>query len=666
MPSLHLGVDIGGTFTDFAIAEEGSLRIHKLPSTPDDPARAFLAGLAELALPLPDRVVHGSTVATNAVLERRGARAALLVTEGFRDLLAIGRQTRPHLYALAPRKPEPLIPRDRCFEVRERVDRDGRVLVPLSERGLRRALQAARAAGVESIAICFLFSFANPEHERRAGERAAAMGMAVSMSSEILPIYREYERASTTAINAYVAPVMGRYLTRLGEQLAAQGLPGERLRIMQSNGGVLSAATAARQAVHTILSGPAGGVMGAWQIARLEGRERAISFDMGGTSADVSLLDGGPRLTSEGTIEGMPIGIPILDIHTVGAGGGSIAWRDAGGTLRVGPQSAGADPGPAAYGKGDLPTVTDAQLVLGRLYPPTFLGGRMALAVERSEAAIAHLAATLGLTSVEAAAGIVRVANAQMARALRRVSVERGHDIRRFPLIAFGGGGPMHAAELAREAGCPEVLVPRHPGALSALGMLLADVALEAARTVMRPTSRLDAAEIESLFRALERQAEAGLAAEGVPPHDRLLSRWAEMRFCGQSYELPVPAPEFAPARWDERFRAAHRAAFGYADPDAPTEVVNLRVRAQGRLPQPQFVRGEPVRERPEPIAEQAVWWGKWQRCPIFARDRLAPGQTIPGPALIVQEDSTTCLPPGWRAEVTLCYNLLLIGEEPG
>jgi N-methylhydantoinase A len=393
---LAVGVDIGGTFTDFVVVRDGSIEIYKVPSTPSDPSAAFLRGVEELGLPAGARYVHGSTVATNAVLERRGARAALLTTDGFRDILELQRQTRTELYSLAPTKPQPLIPRVRCFEVPERVDRHGAVLEPLVEAGLERVLDAIVASGAESLAVVFLFSFANPEHERMAGEQARARGLSVSLSSEILPEYREYERASTTAANAYVAPLMDRYLDRLDTRLAEKGR--ERLQIMQSNGGIISVETARREAVRTVLSGPAGGVVGAWKVAAAAGFERLLTFDMGGTSTDVSLVEGAPVTSSEGTISGLPLRIPMLDIHTVGAGGGSLARLEAGARLRVGPESAGADPGPAAYGRGTEATVTDANLVLGRLRPEAFLGGRMTLDAERAREAVLAIARPLKLT----------------------------------------------------------------------------------------------------------------------------------------------------------------------------------------------------------------------------------------------------------------------------
>ncbi len=476
-----IGVDIGGTFTDFVVLAGGEIRIHKTPSTPHDPSVAFLRGLEELEIGSGAAFVHGSTVATNAILERRGARTALLTTEGFRDVLELGRQTRLGLYDLTPRKHVPLIPREQCHEVPERVDRNGNVLEPLDEGAVRAALDQIKGAGVESLAVCLLFSFANAAHEEQIGALVEAAGLNVSLSSRILPEYREYERASTTAANAYVAPLMQRYLRRLDEKLTALGR--RRLWVMQSNGGVLSVEGAAREAVRTVLSGPAGGVVAAWQVGRAAGFERLLAFDMGGTSTDVSLIDGEPATSREGGIGDLPIRVPLLDIHTVGAGGGSLARVDAGGRLRVGPESAGADPGPACYGRGDLATVTDANLVLGRLLPQSFSAGRIRLDLERAQAAIRKIATALRLPVEEAAEGIVRVADTQMARALRKVSVERGHDPRRFCLIAFGGGGPLHACALAEELGIPTVLVPRYPGALSALGMLLSDFRKENSRT---------------------------------------------------------------------------------------------------------------------------------------------------------------------------------------
>ncbi|MFN3651941.1 MAG: hydantoinase/oxoprolinase family protein [Armatimonadota bacterium] len=659
-PSTKAAVDIGGTFTDFVVVRGGVLTIYKVPSTPADPAEAFLRGAAELEIPAGARYVHGSTVATNAILERRGARAALLTSEGFRDVLELGRQTRLGLYDLEPRKHVPLIPRDRCFEVPERVDRDGEVVAPLDEAALEAALDAVLASGAESLAVCFLFSFARPEHERRAGERARARGLSVSLSSEILPEYREYERASTTAANAYVAPLMDRYLGSLDRRLRERGR--ERLQVMQSNGGIISVDQARQEAVRTVLSGPAGGVVGAWRVGAAAGYPRLVTFDMGGTSTDVSLIDGEPTGSAEGgVISDLPIRVPMLDIHTVGAGGGSIARVDPEGGLRVGPESAGADPGPAAYGRGMLATVTDANLVLGRLPEDQFLGGRMHLDPNRSRAALEPLARQLGLGLEELAEGIVRVADVQMARALRRVSVERGHDPRRFALLAFGGGGPLHACALADETGIPEVLVPRYPGILSALGMLLSDLLKEYSRTVMRPADET-LPELESLFAELEALALAELAAEGTAPARIRLSRHLDARFRGQSYELTISGETLDPAQVTRGLREAHTRRYGFAPENGAAEVVNVRLRAIGLTEKPQLPTAivEELRE-PQPVGRRRVWLdGAWGECPVYARAGLAPGHRWRGPALVTQEDTTTWIPPGRYAVVDGGYNILI------
>jgi N-methylhydantoinase A len=655
METTAIGVDIGGTFTDFIACDGNELRLHKRPSTPEDPARAFVEGLAELGIETPGRLVHGTTVATNALLERKGAVTAFLTTDGFRDMLEIGRQTRIGLYSLTPTKPRPLVPRERCYEVEERVDRHGAVLTPLDKGGVVAALDAARAAGAESVAIVFLFSFARPEHERRAGALAAERGLFVSLSSEILPQYREYERASTTVVNAYVGPVMSRYLSRLAAALPAGAR--STLRVMQSNGGILAPEAAEREAVRTILSGPAGGVIGAARIAAAAGFPRVVTLDMGGTSTDVALVNGAPRTESEGEIDGLPVRVPMLGIHTIGAGGGSIARVDAGGGLRVGPESAGAVPGPAAYGVGELPTVTDANLVLRRLHAPSFLGGRMTLDEARAHRAVATLGERLGLTATDAARGIVRIANVQMARALRRVSVERGHDIRAYCLVAFGGGGPLHACEIAEQTGIRTVLVPRYPGALSALGLLLADVEKEYSQTVMLPSKRSSQTVLEERFADLSATALAAMAAEGIAAEGVLLRRLLDVRYRGQSYELKVPAEGDLAAA----FHAAHRQAYGHADPKAPIEIVNVRLHAIGRVPHPDLPQSRVARRRPpSPMGEQAILFETAAQTPIYDRAGLLPGATLAGPALLVQEDTTTLLPPGWDARVDAWSNLVL------
>jgi N-methylhydantoinase A len=653
-----LGVDIGGTFTDFVLIDDhGKTRIYKRLTTPDDPSRALLAGVAKLDLPAGDGVdlVHGSTIATNALLERKGARTALVATRGFADVLQIGRQTRPLLYDLHPRKPKPLVPDKWRFEVTERVAADGSVITPLALEELEPIIETLRADKIESVAICLLFSFLHPAHEQAIRERLAdgeGRGPLVSLSSEVLPEFREYERTSATVINAYVAPLMGRYLARLETDLR-----GRRLRIMQSNGGVISAETAATQAARTVLSGPAGGVVGAFHVARLSSYEQIITFDMGGTSTDVALCDGRIPTTNEGEIGGMPLRLPIIDIHTVGAGGGSLAQVDVGGALTVGPQSAGADPGPVCYGMGGtIPTTTDANLVLGRLDTDHFLGGKMALNRDGAQAALTVLAREMGIESPEAAAwGVIRVANATMERAIRRISVERGHDPRRFALLAFGGAGPLHACDLAMALNIPTVLVPRTPGVLSALGMLVADLVKDYSQTVMLRTDDVgDLAEVlETHLQPLRKRGREELIAEGVAPSNVSLSQALDMRYLGQSHELTVPM--VAGADVLQAFHEAHGQRFGHQHPEEPIEIVNVRVIAQGALTKPRFPSEEPG--EPDAAAAQigskpVVFDKSPTRAQLYLRERMHAGHVVAGPAVIFQLDTTTVIPPGWKGQV--------------
>lgn len=680
--SLALGVDTGGTFTDFVLIDEWGARIHKVPSTPDDPSRAIRCGLADLGLgqwavasgrwageagicplaptpcPLPFRAVHGTTVATNAVLERKGARTAFVTTRGFRDLLALGRQTRLELYSLAPAKPEPLVAARDCYEVDERVDPWGRVLRALDPAEAAAVVERIARSGAKAVAVTLLFSFANPEHERRLGRLAEHRGLYTSLSSQIAPEHREYERASTTALNAFVGPVVAPYLERLEAQLAARGC--ERLQVMQSNGGIISTGMACREPVRTLLSGPAGGVIGAARLAAAAWETHVITLDMGGTSTDVCLVRGEPPLAAAGEICHLPVRLPMIDIHTIGAGGGSLARAAAGKALRVGPESAGAEPGPAAYGRGDQATVTDANLALGRLQPDSFLGGRLALRPERSEAALARLGAALDLSVEAVAAGIVRVANVQMARALRRVSVERGHDPRGCCLVPFGGGGPLHACELAELAGIRRVLVPPCPGTLSALGLLLSDVIKDYSRTVVLPTQRLTAENLEAMFSEMDRQAAADMAAEGVTPADVLARRSLDMRYRGQSYELTIPAAP--PEGLTAAFHAAHAALYGHSSPGQPTEVVQVRLQSVGRTaqPVPPVLSYQPRHASPVPIDRRRAQLGRWLDVPIYRRPDLLPGQRFNGPALVLQDDTTTLVAPDWRAAVDGAGNLRL------
>ncbi len=658
-----VGVDIGGTFTDLVLSADGRLVIHKLLSTPHDPAEAMLAGLESITpggLAALRQVAHGSTVATNAILERKGARTALITTQGFRDLLFIGRQDRPALYALQPALPPPLVPRRWCYEVPERLDPTGAVVTPLDLQAFDRVLDDMAAQGVEAAAVCFLYSFVNPAHEQavraRILERGLLQDRQIALSCEVLPEFREYERASTVVLDAYVRPVMSRYLQRLEDRLP----PGCGLRVMKSDGGVVSAARARQQAVQTALSGPAAGVIGAFYLARLAGFDQIITLDIGGTSTDVALCPGAPVRRPESVIDGLPLRIRLLDIETIGAGGGSIARLDAGGALRVGPESAGADPGPIIYGRGGREiTVSDAHAVLGRLDAAHFLGGRMALDAPAAQAALAALADRLGATPAAAAQGIVEVANASIDRALRRVSVARGHDPRGFTLAAFGGAGPLHACEVAARLDIPRVLIPRHPGVLCAFGLLAADIVLDFQRSVLEPVGAHTPARLAARAAAMMAEAQAGLEAEGVPPADRTFNLEVEMRYQGQAYELAVPWDETADAAaLAQAFHRAHARAYGHALPGRTVEVVNLRLQAVGLTSRPALT--------PEPLgppAADSARLADTNRCACYDRERLAPGMTFAGPALVFQFDSTIYVAPGWTARVDAYHNLVLTRE---
>jgi N-methylhydantoinase A len=693
----RLGVDTGGTFTDFVwLDENGRIHIHKQLSTPHDPAEAILSGIDHLAIPPAAEVVHGSTVATNALLERRGARTALITTAGFTDVLAIGRQNRPDLYALVPQKPPPLVPRPWRFGLHERVTAQGEVLTPLNLAELDPILAQLDADRIESVAVCLLFSFLHPDHERAIGDylRQGRPNLHVSLSSDILPEYREYERTATTVINAYVAPLMAHYLQRL-----RRGVAPRRLTIMQSNGGVISAETAGTQAARTALSGPAGGVVGArfvaLQAAQQAGQgkfDQLITFDMGGTSTDVALCPGRLPTTAEGEIAGLPLRLPIIDIHTVGAGGGSLAYVDAGGALHVGPQSAGADPGPACYGRSSTdppqPTVTDANLLLGRLDADHFLGGTMRLEETAARQALTDLAQTMQVASPELAAwGVIALANAHMERAIRRISVERGHDPRHFTLVAFGGAGPLHAAELAQQLQIPRVLIPAVPGVLSALGMLVAAPTKDYSQTVLHEVGEDDTAVslwLRACFTPLEERAYADMAAEGHATQNVTLHHHLDMRYLGQSHELTVEVncQEREGRQENEAtlmalFHVAHERRYGYRQPQAEVEVVTVRVTAVATvtgvrysvISNPSTDPGSPNAKRSRsditdyglPLTHKPVWFEQrpWNT-PLFDRESLRPGMILPAPALVVQYDTTTVIPPGWETAVDRYGNLIL------
>ncbi len=634
---MRIGIDAGGTFTDFIVLhDDGRLESFKIRSNPPAPHTVILEGLHRAAAGTRKTVdvVHGSTVATNALLERKGVRTAFVTTAGFEDLLLIGRQNRRELYNLSPAPESPIIPGELSFGVKERAFFDGVIERSPSTAELKRLRATLRARGVESVAICFLHAYRSPENELAVAKALAGIGY-ICTSHEVSPEFREYERASTTAINAYVGPLMDSYLGAL-EAACPRNY---RISILQSNGGYLTAKQARRHAVRTVLSGPAGGLIAATEMARRSGFTKILAFDMGGTSTDVSLADGAPRETTEASVDGMPVRVPMLDIHTVGAGGGSIARVDAGGLLRVGPESAGADPGPACYGSGKEATVTDAHVVLGRIAASQFLGGAMEIQPALAAAAVDRLAAALGLSRVKAAEGIVRVANANMERAIRAVSVERGYDPREFALVAFGGGGGLHACELAAQLQIATVIVPRYAEGLSALGMLLADCVRDYSAGVQRVSS------LEPIFSRLESQARR------ETPQAKL-HRTADLRYAGQSYEINVP--------WrgaEAAFHQEHARLYGFANPGRGIEIVTIRVRARARNRKPDFPELEAIAGAPA-VTRRVHSNGRWRVTPVVSR--LALPALSGGPLLIADYGSTTLLPPGWRASLDRLGNVNL------
>ena len=653
---MRVAIDTGGTFTDCVWMQDGELRVLKLFSTPSDPSRAVLdavqrSGAAE--------VRHGTTLGTNAMLERRGARVAFVTTAGFEDTIAIGRQARSDLYDWFAPVSECIVPRPLRFGVNERVSAEGEVLRTPTDEELQALATAVRASGAEAVAVSLLFSFASPETERRVAEALSGLGIPVSASHRILPEFREYERASTTVVNAYLAPKMEAYLTHLDTRVR-ETHPDGRVEVMQSSGGIVAAELAAREPVRTVLSGPAGGVTGATRVAQHAGFERIIGFDMGGTSTDVFLSDasrGGVRRTRESVVAGVPVSVPMLEIHTAGAGGGSIARFDAGGMLHVGPESAGADPGPICFGRGMLATVTDANLILGRMDAGSFLGGTVALDRERTEALLREQKGPLA-TVEEFAAGIVRVVEMEMAKAIRVISVEQGHDPRDFTLVAFGGGGPLHACSLARALRIPRVMIPAMPGALSAVGILLADAVRDYSRTVMLAGEAVGT--LAAAFAEMERAAREELDATAEYSLD--------VRYRGQGYELNVPWDAGAPARSMELFHAAHQQRYGFSDAARPVQIVNLRLRMRAAAEPYAPVRRDLVRGDggAAVFAERPIFFDRgFMPARFYDRERLRPGNAIEGPAMVTEYTSATLLPPGCRAEVDAFGNIIIVvGEE--
>lgn len=652
-PLARVAVDTGGTFTDCVWVEKGRLRMLKVFSTPGDPSQAIVEAVERTGLGPALVLLHGTTVGTNSLLQRRGARVAFVTTEGFEDSIQIGRQARAKLYDFFFDPVEPLAGPELRFGVRERIAWDGKVLERPGEAELQRLRVAVEKAEPEAVAVSLLFSFVNPENERAVAKALAGLVIGekrvpLSLAHVVLPEFREYERASTVVVNAYLQPLMQRYLENLGGRLGRRGSK-SAIFIMQSSGGITSLAAAAAEPVRTVLSGPAGGVVGAAAVARRSRFERIISFDMGGTSTDVALVEGEPRASNEAEVAGLPVRVPMLDIHTVGAGGGSIARFDAGGALRVGPLSAGADPGPICYGKGEEPTVTDANLLLGRLPADKFLGGEFALDLERTRRLMkSWLRKNRSALSVEQfAAGVIRVVNATMEKAVRVVSIERGYDPRDFTLVAFGGAGGMHACELAAALGIPRVLVPPLPGALSAYGILVSDIVKDYSRTVLwRASGKLPGAELRREFAEFEEQALTAFRAErweGKPHFERSL----DVRYRGQGYELKVPFSEDALGA----FHREHQRRYGYSRPEREVEIVTLRLRARLAGPKaPAAAGGETSQSRAE--GRPVVFNRRAVATPLYERAGLVGGKRYAGPAIVVEYGATTVVPPDSRFRV--------------
>jgi len=679
---LRVGVDTGGTFTDVCLfdVDSNAVQVTKVSSTPDDPGTAVVRGVREIleqagALPA-DAIgyfAHGTTVATNALLTGRGVKTGLLTTRGFRDLLELGRGRRPKLYDLQQDKPEPVVPRDLRLEVGERVRYDGSIEMPLDETEVRAQVRRLRDEGVKAIAVCLLFRYLYPDHER-AITRIISEEIPdayVSISSDVLPEFREFERLSTVVTNAYIGPTVAEYLARLRGNLAELGLQVVP-HVTQSNGGIMPFPTAEALPGRTVLSGPSTGVVGAAYLATAAGFPNIITFDMGGTSTDVSLVqDGRPKTASGMELEGRPIRSPMIDIHTVGAGGGSLAWIDSGGHLKVGPASAGAAPGPVCYGKGNTqPTVTDANVVLGVLHPEFFLGGKLSIDAAASREAMRELGRGAGLDMLETAEGIIRVVVANMARAIRVISVQRGYNPRDYVLVPFGGAGPLHASQLAAELGIRTILVPETPGALSALGLLMTDLRTDFSRTHLVAAVPDNASRFEELFGELTHAADEWFEAEGIPAQRRELHRILEMRYAGQNYELPVALPE-GPidaamlAELQRRFATEHERMYGYSEPGEPVQGVTFRVEALGRVDRPPLnarplggsdTRAAQIDSRGVYVAEHRDFVER----PVYAREKLRPGNELRGPCIVEQMDTTTLLLPGDTAQVDAYGNLVV------
>lgn len=680
-----IGVDVGGTFTDFHVidTESGASEVFKLSSTPDNPAEAILQGLRALSerglVAFQDikRLCHGTTVATNALIQRRGGKIALITTEGFRDLLEIGRQTRPHMYDLQVDQSAPLVPRERRLEVSERIGSKGQVLRSADPMHIEAIARKVADSGAEACAVCCLFSFLNPSHEQAIGAALRDLGISTSLSSEVQPEFREYERMSTTVLNAYLLPVMERYLRTLEDALAAE-IPKAVVGINQSSGGLMSVRQARKFPVRTALSGPAGGVVGAAHTARQAGRPDVITIDMGGTSADVCLIRNYEAgIAFDRSVGGFPVRLPMVDVNAVGAGGGSVAWLDPGGFLKVGPMSAGAKPGPACYGiGGELPTVTDANLILGRLSPKGLLDGRVPLRLDLARKAFEGIAKTLGVSVEFAALGCIDIVVANMVRAIRAVSIERGHDPRTFALMPFGGGGPLHAADIARELSIGEVIVPIHPGILCAQGVVVSDLRENLVKTHRSALADSAVAGIKGAIAEVLQLADKWFEAEEVRPDDRVADLQIDLRYVGQNYELSVPVDAMAmmdmPASELVQMLAAnfsrlHELSYGHHDPRAAIEIINYRCVARAKLHR----FAPPSADAPDPRnatprGTRSVWFDRSGPVdtPVYQRDDLKPGHVVRGPGIVEQMDTTTLLRPGMAGSVDTSLNIIIRSQS--
>jgi N-methylhydantoinase A len=662
--TLRIAIDTGGTFTDCVWVERGQVRLLKIFSTPADPAQAIAEAIQQIAPHATVTLLHGTTVGTNSILQRKGARVALVTTKGFEDAIEIGRQARPKLYDFFFDRVKPLVPETLRFGIAERTDSEGTILEQPTSQELEHLAKAIRAQHPDAIAITLLFSFANAANELAIEKTLQALNIPLSVSHKILPEFREYERTSTVVVNAYLQPVMQRYLESLGQRLAARAASTpNRIFVMQSSGGITTLETAARQPVRTVLSGPAGGVIGASATARLSGLHQIISFDMGGTSTDVSLVDGEAKASSQSEIAGLPVGVPMLDIHTVGAGGGSLARFDPAGALRVGPESAGADPGPICYGRGTLPTVTDANLLLGRLQPDRFLGGNFQLDLERTRQLTLEWMKkqNVSLSLERFAAGVIRVVNATMEKAIRVVSIERGYDPRHFTLVAFGGAGGLHACELAQSLGIPRVVVPALPGALSAFGILVSDVIKDYSRTVLwRTTADLPISKLKREFQQLSQNASRDFQSEGWKGEiQEQLS--IDTRYRGQGYELSIPFSSKLVAD----FHGAHAQRYGYSHPDREIELVTLRLRATMKFPPIKLKTRDQTRrlltnQRTQSEQRKVIFDGNPQPTRISERDYLVPGKKYSGPAVVTEYSATTIIPLQMQFSIDRARNLLI------